>query len=48
MTDADGDRTVLAFTNVQVNIDLGDLELKIPAGAKVTHPLDGLPAGGKS
>jgi len=44
MTDADGDRTVLRFTDVKVNVDTGDLDLKIPAGAKVTRPLEGLNA----
>jgi outer membrane lipoprotein-sorting protein len=44
MTDADGDRTVLQFTDVKVNADTGDLDLKIPAGAKVTRPLEGLNA----
>ena len=44
MTDADGDRTLLRFTDVKVNVDAGDLDLKIPAGAKVTRPLEGLNA----
>jgi outer membrane lipoprotein-sorting protein len=44
MVDADGDRTVLQFTDVKVNAQTGDLDLKIPAGAKVTRPLEGLNA----
>ena len=44
MIDADGDRTVLRFTDVKPNAPAGDLDLKIPAGAKVTRPLEGLNA----
>ena len=41
--DADGDRLVLSFVNVQVNTGLTDaeLEMKVPADVKVTHPLEG-------
>jgi outer membrane lipoprotein carrier protein len=42
ITDADGDRTLLHFTNVKLNGDVGDMELKTPAGVKVTRPLEGL------
>lgn len=42
VTDSDGDRTVLSFSNVQLNVDVGDLGLKVPPGTTVTHPLDGL------
>jgi outer membrane lipoprotein-sorting protein len=42
LTDADGDRTVIQFTNAQVNVEVGDLELKLPSGTKVTRPLEGL------
>ncbi len=45
LTDADGDRTVIRFSNVQVNADVGDLDLKLPPGTKITRPLEGLPAG---
>jgi outer membrane lipoprotein-sorting protein len=48
LTDGDGDRTVIHFRNVVVNTDIGDLELKVPAGTKITRPLDGMqgvPAG---
>ena len=40
--DGDGERTVLSFKNVQINPDVGDLELRVPAGTKVSHPLEGL------
>jgi len=42
MTDADGDRTVLSFSNVQLNADVGDLALNVPPGTRVTRPLEGL------
>ena len=48
LTDGDGDRTVIHFRNVVVNTDVGDLDLKVPAGTKTTRPLEGLqgvPAG---
>jgi outer membrane lipoprotein-sorting protein len=47
MTDADGDRTVLKFTQVKLGVDPGDLELKVPAGANVTRPLEGLQTQGR-
>lgn len=42
MTDADGDRTVLHFSQIKLNVDPGKLELTVPAGTKVVHPLEGL------
>jgi outer membrane lipoprotein-sorting protein len=41
--DPDGDRIVLSFTNPKINTGLKDdeLELKLPAGVTVTHPLEG-------
>jgi outer membrane lipoprotein-sorting protein len=45
--DADGDRLVLSFVNVRANPGLtdADLEMKVPADVKVTHPLEGGSAG---
>jgi outer membrane lipoprotein-sorting protein len=42
--DADGDRTVLKFSNIKTNTGLkeDDLAMDLPPGVKVTHPLDGL------
>jgi outer membrane lipoprotein-sorting protein len=50
MTDADGDRTVISFTNVRTNVGLGerDVALDVPAGVKVTRPLAGLERGAES
>lgn len=53
VTDGDGERTVLRFSRVQINPDLGDLELKVPPGTRVSHPLEGIdqqapPGQGKS
>ena len=42
LTDADGDRTVDRFVNVQLNGEVGDLELKTPPGTKISRPLEGL------
>ena len=42
VTDSDGDRTVLSFKDVQVNMDVGELKLTVPSGTVVTHPLEGL------
>ena len=41
LTDADGDRTVLTFSQIRANTGLteADLELKVPANVKVVHPL---------
>jgi outer membrane lipoprotein-sorting protein len=43
-TDADGDRTVLVFSNLKMDTKLADdaLKLELPAGTKETHPLDGM------
>ena len=43
MTDADGDRTVISFRDIQVNTGLKerDLDLVVPEGTTVTHPLGG-------
>jgi outer membrane lipoprotein-sorting protein len=41
-TDADGDRTVMTFRKIQINAEVGDLELKLPAGTKISRPLEGL------
>ena len=52
VTDADGERTLLWFTDVRLNVDVGDLRLTVPPGTKITHPLEGLdgqpPPRGKS
>ena len=45
LTDADGDRTLQRFSQVRVNVDVGDLELKTPSGTKIVHPLEGLQSG---
>jgi outer membrane lipoprotein-sorting protein len=42
VTDSDGDRTVLSFKDVQLNVDVGELALVVPPGTAVTHPLEGL------
>ena len=42
MTDSDGDRTALSFRDVQLNANVGDLNLAVPRGTAVTHPLEGL------
>jgi outer membrane lipoprotein-sorting protein len=41
--DSDGDRTVISFSDVKLNADLkpGDLNLVVPAGTSVSHPLEG-------
>ena len=44
MTDADGDRTLIHFLNPKLNAEVGELDLKIPAGMKIVRPLEGLPA----
>ena len=48
--DPDGDRTVLLFTNVRTSTDLdGDtLELAVPNGTTVVHPLSGLETGAQN
>ena len=44
ITDADGDRTVIAFTNVRTNTGLDDakLTIKVPGDVKVVRPLEKL------
>jgi outer membrane lipoprotein-sorting protein len=44
MGDPDGDRTVITFSNVQINAPLqdGDLALHPPTDVKITRPLAGL------
>lgn len=41
--DSDGDRVVLSFSNIRINGGVPDreLELTVPPGVKVTHPLEG-------
>jgi outer membrane lipoprotein-sorting protein len=41
--DPDGDRVVLSFSNIRINGGVADreLELVVPQGVKVTHPLEG-------
>ena len=42
--DADGDRTVMTFSNIRTNTGLKDrdLEMEVPPGVKITHPLEGV------
>jgi outer membrane lipoprotein-sorting protein len=44
VTDADGDRTSMEFTNVKTNTKLGEDEvrLEIPENTKIVRPLEGL------
>jgi len=44
MTDIDGDRTIVSFSNVRINSGLTekDVALEIPADVKIVHPLAGL------
>jgi len=44
MFDADGDRTVISYSNTRVNtgIEEKDIELIVPAGTQVVRPLAGL------
>lgn len=42
ITDSDGDRTVLSFSNVRLNADVGDLKLTVPADTRISHPLQGM------
>jgi hypothetical protein len=41
--DPDGDRVVLTFSDMKVNTGLAarDLEMKVPEGVRVVHPLEG-------
>ncbi len=47
VTDADGDRTVIRFTDLRLNtgLDAAALDLKVSEGTKVSHPLEGLGGG---
>lgn len=44
IVDTDGDRTVILFSNVQANTGIHekDLELVVPEGTQIVHPLAGL------
>ncbi len=44
MLDADGDRTVISFSNMRPNtgLDNKDVELTVPAGTQIVRPLAGL------
>lgn len=46
--DADGDRTVILFTDIKTDTGIkdGDLDLAVPAGTKVSRPLDAARGGG--
>ena len=41
MTDADGDRTLITFTNLVAggNFDAASVRMTTPSGTKVVHPL---------
>jgi outer membrane lipoprotein-sorting protein len=43
-TDADGDRTLLVFSNVKLDANVSDdqMKLEIAQGTKETHPLEGM------
>jgi hypothetical protein len=43
-TDADGERTVLTFSNVKIDTGMSDdsLRLDVPAGTKISHPLESM------
>ena len=47
MLDADGDRTVITFSDLRPDTGLqdADLELRPPAGTKISRPLDGAKGG---
>jgi outer membrane lipoprotein-sorting protein len=49
-TDADEERTVMNFTHVEIDTGMTDdqLKLNVPAGAKISHPLQGLSEQGSS
>jgi outer membrane lipoprotein-sorting protein len=42
IVDVDGDRTSLSFLNVKLNADPGALDFPVPAGTRITRPLEGL------
>ena len=45
MIDSDDEKTVLSFSNIQVNVDVGDLSLNVPPGTRISHPLEALERG---
>lgn len=45
MIDSDDEKTVLSFSNVQLNVDVGDLNLTVPPGTRISHPLEALERG---
>jgi outer membrane lipoprotein carrier protein len=49
MLDADGDRTVIRFTDLRTDTGIrdGELDLSLPAGTKVSRPLEGKQGGAK-
>ena len=49
MLDTDGDRTVISFTDVKTDTGIrdGQLDLSLPAGTKVSRPLDGAGGGAR-
>jgi hypothetical protein len=44
MTDPDGDRTILSFSNMRTNTDLdeSDLTVRLPFGVRIVRPLEKL------
>ena len=49
MLDTDGDRTVIRFTDVRTDAGIkdGELDLSLPAGTKISRPLDGVRGGSR-
>ena len=47
VTDADGDRTAIEFSNIKTNMNLSDdsVRLDVPKGTRIVHPLEGLGNG---
>jgi outer membrane lipoprotein-sorting protein len=48
VTDSDGERTVLSFSNVSLNPRIGDLTLAVPPDTRITHPLQALEGASSS
>ncbi len=48
MTDSDGERTLIEFSDVKINSGVDDhrLDLRLPAGVKTVRPLENLGGGG--
>lgn len=42
LIDPDGDRTFIAFSNIVSGAAPGDLDLNVPPGVRIVHPLEGL------